>query len=290
MSFRGVHNGRHLVVGRLRRYLEKHVRDRPRLQHAGRGLLGEDQPDHRAVFLDLARHLRVVDLQAYHGAGRYSLCGARRPHPVIAARGVCGQKIIDVVEAPQLIGDRARLVMDRLPVPHPYQESVSIKRSIHQRHLDRLVPHLLRHLVERRISGRDGESYYVMHHLAVAGTRLGHLHPPVFGEIRRHVEVLILIRPRGLDRVLFRHLEYHVGLSYEPAFGVARRPRALGLIALGRALIDPGRNGLDLFRAQPPVVCPTAHVRVGVPRGHLAVDDLLLYRFCPRPHIAVGED
>ena len=95
--------------------------------------------------------------------------------------------------------------------------------------------------------GVADEDHEVMDHGAVAGARLRHAHPFVFGETGGQHHVLVVDIGLGGDGERLRHLENEVGLGNVPAFEeLARRGRVLGFAGFG-AFIGPGGERVDLF-------------------------------------------
>ena len=139
------------------------------------------------------------------------------------------------------------------------------------------------------MSGRNDESDDVMHDLAIAGPRLGHLHVLVFFEVGRRIEVLILVGAAGFDGVLFGHLDNHIRFADAPTFDELRRGGQVFRIAFLRSAIDPGGDRIDLSLRQTRIIGPSADVRVGVPGRHLPADDFFFDRLRPRPDVFVAE-
>ena len=81
---------------------------------------------------------------------------------------------------------------------------------------------------------------------AIAWSRFGNLNVFVFGEAGINHEVLILVRPVGVEGELFRHLQDKVRLADVPAFDELRRGRQVARLAFFRAAIRPVRDGINL--------------------------------------------
>ena len=107
----------------------------------------------------------------------------------------------------------------------------------------------------RRASGIriDQVDDHVVHDRPVARSDFNRLHPFVFGEIRRHLEVLVLDGAAGRNRIVLVHRPDGVGLHRS-----ASRPRTRAAWACRRGCLparrrsptsrscrDPGRSGAD---------------------------------------------
>src|SRR5262249_56182371 len=93
-----------------------------------RRLFGEDQADHRTVFLGLIaaeRLVRVVNLEANDRTGWNPLADSRLPDVRVVSRRVAGQELIATAAA--LILCLASVVPNRLFGPHAQQVPVTIE-------------------------------------------------------------------------------------------------------------------------------------------------------------------
>ncbi len=124
---------------------------------------------------------------------------------------------------------------------------------------------------------------------AITGAHLAGLHPAILREVRRHLEVLVgdLAGDRHLE--FLRHLEHGVGRSDLPALRELRQRRQRGAIAFTCSAVRPADDRVDLAVAQAQVVAERAVRRVGVPRRHRTRADLLPDRASPGARIGVGE-
>jgi hypothetical protein len=136
---------------------------------------------------------------------------------------------------------------------------------------------------------RLNEGGDVMHDLAIAGTRLGHLHISVFREFGIVLEISILVRPAGFERKLLRHCQNMIRFADRPAFDELRLRREVLRIPLKRALVDPGDYRFDLLLRQTAVIGPPAGMRIGVPGRHLAIQDFFANRFGPGTDVFVSQ-
>src|SRR5262245_12454547 len=214
-----------------------------------------------------------MNLEADGRARRDLLGDAGIPHTGNAARRVTSQEIADATVTAQVRRDFVGVVVNRLVRFQADQIAVTVKRSVLQRHLQRLVPLLFRDFGHVGATGRYNEGDDVVNDATVTRTRLGHLHVFVFGEIGRHVEVLILVRPAGSERELFGHFNDRVGFADCPSFGELRRGGQILGVAFLRPAVNPGGDCVNLLLFEAAVIGPLAYVRVGVPRWHFAVDD-----------------
>jgi hypothetical protein len=113
----------------------------------------------------------------------------------------------------------------------------------------------------------------------------------IFVERHRRVEHLHAELAFRRNRELDRHLEDVVGLAAgRPAFGELRHRRQVGVVALWRAAVHPGDDGVDLLLRQAAIVAHLeAVVGVGAPGRHLARHDLAANHLRPGPDVFVGE-
>src|SRR5262245_38291925 len=124
---------RHPMVLCALRNQEVTVGNRVRERLFPRRLLGEDQADHRAILLDLARRLGVVDLQDDLRAGGNLLDRARLPFLGSRAWGESAEQhrgpdlaaAIELVAA-AAIWKLAAVVVDRHVRPQPPQEPLFV--------------------------------------------------------------------------------------------------------------------------------------------------------------------
>src|SRR5215510_8014235 len=205
---------RHTVILRAGRNPEVAVENRVRERLFPGRLFGEDQPDHRAIRLDLACRLGVVDLQEDFRASRNLLDRARLPYFGLNARGEPAEQhseseLTAAIElrAGAAVRQLAAIVVDRHVRPEPQQEPLFVKDwfpvgapllyFLSGRNLLRLGA------IWRWQNGGDD----VMDDPAVAGARFSHLHVFVFSEAGIYHEVLILVWPIGIEGELFRHLQ-----------------------------------------------------------------------------------
>ena len=127
---------------------------------------------------------------------------------------------------------------------------------------------------------------------AVAGNNLRRRHPDVTLERQLHIRK----QPRTLAlgwHFHLRRLDDEIGRSPTwmiPALCKLRRSGHVALVPARRARINPRRNLLDFCLTQPPIVMPLARLPFGVPRWHLAGDDLALDRAGPWPHFVVRHE
>src|SRR5262245_54243495 len=136
---------------------------------------------------------------------------------------------------------------------------------------------------------RHDERNDVMHDLAIAGPRLGPEHVTILCDIQRDFKILVLVRAAGIQSEFIRHCQHQIRLADTPAFDELRRRRQIIGLPFLRSAINPVRNLVNLGLAQPPVVCPLADVRIGVPGRHLAADDLLANGPGPGPRVFVAQ-
>jgi hypothetical protein len=117
---------------------------------------------------------------------------------------------------------------------------------------------------------RLDEGQDVVNDATVAGARLGHLHELVLREAGVNLEVLVLVRPRGVKHELFRHRDDQIGFTNRPAVFEFRRSRQVFWIAFFRAPVHPGGDRFNLSLGQSAVVFEMTDARVGAPGRHLA--------------------
>src|SRR5690348_14443109 len=109
-----------------------------------------------------------------------------------------------------------------------------------------------------------------MRDIAMLRANLGGLHPAVFGEIARDLEVLIRHYAVGRNFKIRAEIENLVWLANVPTFGEFRSGRKVLPIALRRASIDPGDDGVDIALRHAPIVLEFPHMRIRGPRRHRA--------------------
>src|ERR1041384_4651790 len=230
-----------------------------------------------------------MHLKANRRASGNLLRCSRLPDAVVAPRCVSGKKIVHCVEALEVGWDIGRVVVDRLGLFYAYQKSIAIEGWVLWRSRKRRGALLFGNHIETWLTRRNDERDDVMHYLSIAGAGFGHLHVLVFFEVGRDVEVLIFVGAACFDRVLFRHLNDHVGGSDTPALNESRRGWKVLRVALNCSAINPRGDRIDLCLGETRIVGPFANVRVGMPGRHLPADDFFFDRSRPGPHFLIAE-
>src|SRR5262249_2899653 len=129
----------------------------------------------------------------------------------------------------------------------------------------------------------------VMNDSANARSNLGCLNPLVFGEVGRNAEVLVLDHARGRHRIFLWQIKHNVGLADVPAFQELRRWWEVFGVTFFRSLIHPSDDRVDVLLREFAVIQELAVMRIGVPRRHRPISDLLLYRTRPGPRVLISQ-
>src|SRR5262245_5215536 len=245
-------------------------------------LFGEDEADHRAILFDLARRLGVVEIQDDLRSGGNSLDGTGFPSHDARPRNKSAEPgspntlaaAVRTVTASATLKPAA-VVVDRHVRLHPYHKALTLKYGVLCRLDAQTLAFLPGQLMLRGASRRrrHDEDIDVMNDATIAGTRLGHLHILVFGEAGINLEEVVLIRPRGSESELFRHLQDQFRLADFPPLDNLRLRRQVTRIAFGRLGVNPGFDRLNLVVGQATVVRELPCAWIGMPGRHLAADD-----------------
>ena len=246
----------------------------PRVHHGARANLGhwwllcELEADAGAIVHVLAGG-RVVNLECQHGSS------------------------LDQHRA-ALLEDGRRRARRRLREERPPPDGGLPRRGI-------LIGHVRRHGAARRISRTKRHrtrghtrvtrvDQHVVHHGAVTRANLERLNPPILGEVRRNLEVLIGNFALRRHAVGALHAEHRVGLSDGPTLRVHRSRRQVLRVALRCARRDPPRDHILLGGRQAAVVLPRAVCRIGMPGRHRPVDDVVTDGASPGPCLLVAQE
>jgi hypothetical protein len=124
----------------------------------------------------------------------------------------------------------------------------------------------------------------------VAGNNFCGLHPPVRRERRRKGHVDVAVWRMRLNGEGLGHRQDVVRLPHLPPRHARGRRWQIRRVASLCALIDPGRNRLDLSAAQAPLVREVPVGGIGVPRWHGSSLHPLANGFRPWPHVLVRQD
>src|SRR4030095_2979378 len=255
--------GRHSVVLRAWRNLKIVICDQARKRFLLWRLFGEDEADHRAILFNLACRLGVVKIQddlrscgdSLDGTGFPAHDARPRNKPAEPGSPTTLAAAVRTVTTSATLKPAAA-VIDRHVRLHPYHKALTLKDRILCR-LDAQALAFLPGQLMLRGASRRRRAYAdidVMNNATIAGTRLGHLHILVFGEARVNLEEVVLIRPRGFESELLRHLHDQIQLCDLPPFDNLRLRRQITRIAFGRLGVNPGFDRLDLGLGQAAVV------------------------------------
>ena len=180
-----------------------------------RALFREHQADAGAVGRGLAGR-RVVHLEDQRRARNQARRRVERVDAAGGARHICADR------RPEHLRRRPVVRPERLPLIVRQRGTAGLPRgNLHvvaereKRHRPRRVRVARRGRRCRRGPARVDD--HVMHDAAVAGPHFEGLHPFVFGEIRRHLEILVGDRAACGNRVVLLHRQHRVGLADRPA-------------------------------------------------------------------------
>ena len=126
---------------------------------------------------------------------------------------------------------------------------------------------------------------------ASAGPHFEGLEPPVFRQVRRDLEELVVERAARRDRVVLLHREDGVRLAHPPSVGELRRRRQILRIAFRRSTARPLEKNVLVSLGQTAIVHELGVRRiVGVPWRHRAVLHLRGDRPCVRPRVLIRKE
>ncbi len=116
----------------------------------------------------------------------------------------------------------------------------------------RAVQHAFGRVLHPERIWRANPRLHVVNRPRVARTHFGGLHPHVLVEVRVHEHVLLIDDTGRRQLDVFRHRHDDVRRSNRPPVVEHHRRGSILRIALGRALLGPGRDGRDLRRRSAP--------------------------------------
>src|SRR4029078_2694685 len=93
-----------------------------------------------------------------------------------------------------------------------------------------------------------------MHNLAIAWASLSGLHENILFEVGLDFKILILVRPRSLERKLLRHRDHDIRLADGPTVNELWRRWKVFRITLLRSTIHPGSYSVDLALRETAVI------------------------------------
>ena len=121
------------------------------------------------------------------------------------------------------------------------------------------------------------EHQHVVHDFARARQNLERLHPLVFSEVGRNVEVLVCDGSRSRHGVRLGHRHDRVRRADAPARRVDGRLRKHLRVTLWRPSIEPAKQRLFVRVGKPSIVHKRAVRCIGVPRRHVAAADRVVH-------------
>ena len=127
-----------------------------------------------------------------------------------------------------------------------------------------------------------------MHHAAVAGQDFAGLNPFVFGEVRRNVNVLVIVHG-GFGNDKLGNGENDIRQDM-PARLESRGGRQVFRVALFHSTFDPLIDRRDIGVAQARVVCKFTDLRIFVPGRHLSLLHVLLNHSREGHNLIVGHE
>src|SRR5579875_2248093 len=138
-----------------------------------------------------------------------------------------------------------------------------------------------------RLNHHDG----MMHNGRSAGTNLRTLDPAVFLEAGIDREVLIgnAFGCLGRDFERSRHRNDYVRLADAPAFGEGARRRQIPVLAVRRAVIEPGQERLFVLRRESAIIAEFAIAWISIPGRHSPFGDDFADSVRPRQGILEGQ-
>jgi hypothetical protein len=128
-----------------------------------------------------------------------------------------------------------------------------------------------------------------MHNARRSRTNLQGLDEDVFIERHLHIQVDDINLTLSGYGELDGHFENEVRLAVVPPIPGRHRLRHIGLVAFGRARVDPRDDGVDLRLTQACVVAKAAMLWISAPGRHLARDHFRLDRLRPGAHVLIGQ-